>query len=81
MSEREWTVALAKRDFEVGQLKSFGFVRAPMGSGWIVMLRGVGFRGPLVDARQGAVRVFKTMDAAISAVEGIGFQVKVIESV
>ena len=70
------TMAQAKRDFEIGYLTAARLKRWPlMGSGWFVWLgEGMG-AGWLADARTKQPREFKSADAAISALEQIGFEV------
>ncbi len=72
----DFTMAQAKRDFHIGHMESFHFER-PLwaNSGWIVQLKAGAMRGPLVASRGVDARVFKTLDAAVSAVEQIGFKV------
>lgn len=70
-----WTMDLAKRDFQIGYLESFHIDRASMTTGWHVFLKGGTNRGPLVDAREKKPRLFKTLDAAVIALEKIGFKV------
>lgn len=72
----DWTMVQAKRDFEIGYLTDFHVTRAALGDGWNLMLRGGTNRGSLVDARSKSPRVFKTLDAAVSALEQIGFKVE-----
>jgi len=75
------TMAQAKRDFGIGYLRGFSILRdvADMSGnprGWNLDLEDInGRRGFLVDARTKTVRVFKTLDAAVAALEEIGFQV------
>jgi hypothetical protein len=71
-----WTVSQARRDFEIGYLTDFQIIRSPMNGGWNVMLRGGTNHGFLVDARARNARLFKTVDAAISEIERIGFVVE-----
>lgn len=73
------TVAHAKRNFEFGFLVGARLDRAP--DGWICLLSQKGYSIDLflLDARNHAPRVFKTLDAAISTVESIGFRVKRLE--
>lgn len=71
-----WTMAQAKRDFEIGYLTDFHIERAQMVAGWSVSLKGGTKRGHLVDARAKSARVFKTLDAAVLALEQIGFKVE-----
>lgn len=71
-----WTLALARRDYEIGYLEGWTIDREAMATGWIVILRGHGKMGPLVDARTKTERrIFVTLDAAVSALTTIGFQV------
>jgi len=71
-----WTMAQAKRDFQIGYLTDFQIQRAAMLSGWWVSLKGGTNRGHLVDARAKEPRLFKTLDAAVIALEQIGFKVE-----
>lgn len=77
MLHTKWTVAQAKRDFEIGYLTDFSFERVPLsvGAEWSIGLGGGSARGVLVDARSKTVRTFKSVDAAISVIESIGFRV------
>ena len=70
------TVAHAKRNFEFGFLTGFS-IDASAG-GWILLLRQKGYSIdlPLLDARHNEPRLFKTLDAAVSAAESVGFEVK-----
>lgn len=75
----EWTMAQAKRDFSIGYLTAFCFWRSDIDSqGWTVGLSGGSARGHLVDARSKQVRVFRSLDAAVRAVEEIGFECKAL---
>lgn len=69
------TVAHAKRNFEFGVLKGFS-IDVTIG-GWLVVLDQAGYsiRLPLLDARNHQPRVFKTLDAAVSAAASVGFNV------
>ena len=71
-----FTMALAKRDFQIGHMDTFSIQRAPMSTGWIVQLKAGTIQGPLLAARGGVAREFKTLDAAVAAVEQIGFKVE-----
>jgi len=72
-----WNTELAKRDFQLGYLSSFQLERAVMSEGWTIRLvHGANF-GPLTTARDPLnPRVFKTLDAAVAALEEIGFAVE-----
>ncbi len=65
------TLAQAKAFFEAGFLSGYLIVRHPDG-GWFVDLGKSGF---IVDARTKTRRIFKSLEAAVSALEQIGFQV------
>ena len=65
------TLAQAKAFFEAGFLSGYLIVRHHDG-GWFVDL---GKSGCIVDARTKTRRIFKSLDAAVSALEQIGFQV------
>jgi hypothetical protein len=71
----QWTMAQAKRDFMIGYLESYEIERAFIGQGWVVRFKGGTNRGPLVDARSHEARIFKTLDAAVVAIEQVGFRV------
>lgn len=78
----DWTMQDAKRDFERGLLRSACLVALPMASGWSVSIRstlGMDGCGCLLDARKREPRQFKTADAAIRAVQEIGFEVVKLE--
>lgn len=68
-------MAQAKRDFAIGYLTTYRITRIPMGREWGIQLGEGNGRGWLIDARTGAGREFKTLDAAVSALEQIGFEV------
>jgi hypothetical protein len=70
------TTPQAKRDFELGHLTKWHIERAPMAETWQVWL-GVGNgAGWLVSQRDKAnPRQFKTIDAAVAAIQEIGFMV------
>ncbi len=75
-----WTMAQAKRDFQIGYLEGFCFWRAlTEGEPWTVGLRGGTATGYLVDARTKQIREFKTLDAAVRSVEEIGFECKALQ--
>ena len=65
------TLAQAKAFFEAGFLSGYLIVKSTDG-GWFVDL---GKSGCIVDARTKTRRIFKSLDAAVSALEQIGFQV------
>lgn len=76
MKVDQWTMVQAKRDFAIGYLTEWRIEAAPMASrSWNVLLRAGTNRGPLVDARTKQARVFKTLDAAVSAITEVGFKV------
>lgn len=70
-----WTMAQAKRDFSIGYLTSFNIERNKLSGGWYVVLHGGSAVGPLLDVRSKEPRLFKTLDALVSAMEQIGFTV------
>lgn len=72
----DFTMLQAKRDFAIGYMDTFSIARAPMSAGWVVTLKAGTRRGPLVTARGDRAREFKTLDAAVSALEQIGFKVE-----
>jgi hypothetical protein len=77
--EREmegWTLDLAKRDFQLGIIKSF--VIAQEGDGWKIQLIArtatQTVTAPLVEARnKKKVRVYKHINSAINALREVGF--------
>lgn len=73
------TMAEAKRDFQGAYLRTF-YVLADLEPGcWNLDLEDInGRRGFLVDARTRQPRSFKTADAAITAANEIGFEVKAL---
>jgi len=72
-----YTMADAKRDFRLGFLDIYYLERNVLAPGWRIQL--VPARSsnshPLVDARSKEWRLFKTLDAAVAALEEIGFKV------
>lgn len=72
-----YTMAQAKRDFEIGYLTTWRIERQPMNDGnlWRVHLGSGMGAGFLVDVRTKEPRVFKTLDAAANAVEEIGIKI------
>jgi len=74
------TVAHAKRNFEFGFLTGFNLDRVP--GGWLCAIRQKGYTFDLflLDARNQQPRLFKTLDAAVSAAESVGFDVKSLRS-
>jgi hypothetical protein len=71
------TTPQAKRDFEIGYLNTFHLEKAPMADTWQVWLGAGNGAGWLVSQRDKVnPRQFKTIDAAISAIEEIGFKVE-----
>lgn len=74
----DFTMAQAKRDFFYGWLEGVRIVNLGNGLGWSVVIHsrlGMDGAGYLVDARSKKPRQFRTVDAAIAAVEQIGFRV------
>lgn len=74
----KYTVAQAKRDFDMGYLTQWHIDRAPLGRGWFVHLGSGNGRGVLVDTRSQEPRHFKSLDGAVSVVEGVGFEVNAL---
>lgn len=75
----DFTMAQAKRDFEHGYIKDWSIERFPIaGPGWFVMFRSMSgnILGWLIDAREKQPRQFKTLDAAVSSIEEVGFKVE-----
>jgi hypothetical protein len=69
-------VAKAKEYYELGLITRAGVVRDPWSTGWIVALSDEE-KGKAWDLRtaRGEVRLFKTLDAAISTIEEISGRV------
>lgn len=74
----KYTLAQARRDFDVGYLNRWHVERAPMGGGWYVHFGEGNGRGVLVDTRSHEPRAFRSLDSAISAIESTGFEVNAI---
>lgn len=75
-----YTMADAKRDFKMGYLAQYVIERNVLSAGWRVKLGPERNQvlHPLVDARTKQWRLFKSLDAAVSALEEIGFEVNVL---
>lgn len=72
-----YTTAQAKRDFSIGYLTDYHIQRFPMSTDWTIYFKISGNgSGYLVDARKKEPRHFKTLDAAVSALEEVGFKVE-----
>lgn len=85
MSSSSFTMAQAKRDFSIGHMDTFHIQRNvvdpfdhDLGEGWQVWLKAGTASGPLLAARGSKAREFKTLDAAIAALEQIGFKVETL---
>lgn len=79
------TTSEARRDFQHGLIRGFTIERVPMETRAIMVTllytgRATKDREPLGDTRSKKARMFKTYDAAVSALEQIGFNVAVIGS-
>lgn len=72
-----WTLAFSKSAYEVGIIDDAFLVRAAMEDGWNVLLVTVDKSSQhlLCDAHDKRPRLFKTLDAAVRAVESVGFKV------
>lgn len=72
-----YTISDAKRDFRLGYLGQCVIERSVLSAGWRVKVGPERNQvlHPLVDARSKEWRLFKSLDAAVSALESIGFQV------
>jgi len=75
-----YTMADAKRDFRLGYLGQYVIERNVLSPGWRVKIGPERNQvlHPLVDARSHEWRLFKTLDAAVSALEEIGFEVNIL---
>jgi hypothetical protein len=78
-----YTMAEAKRDFTNGHLVYWEIQRGILEPGWLVLFgeerrsdRSTAYY--LVDARSKEPRRFKTLDAAVAAIEDIGFEVNIL---
>lgn len=70
------TTPQAKRDFEIGYLTKWHIEKSPMGETWQVWLGAGMGAGWLVSQRDKTTpRQFKTLDAAVAAIEEVGFNV------
>ena len=69
------TMSQSKRDFSLGYLTEWRIERSIIGSGWRVFLGSGNAAGWLVDARTKEPRLFKTLDAVVSALNEIGFEI------
>lgn len=82
-----WTMAEAKKDFERGLLTGFQIFDSSAimknDQSWSVSFSSkLGVEGgALVDARTKQDRVFKTLDAAASAVRSVGFRAQSLQGV
>ena len=74
-------MAEAKRDFSRALLRDFEIERTPMADTWEIkfMDRVTGHWGYLLAAYPREVRRFKSIDAAVSAAEQIGFKVMILK--
>lgn len=75
-----YTMADAKRDFKMGYLAQYVIERNALAAGWRVKLGPERNQvlHPLVDARTKQWRLFKSLDAAVSSLEEIGFEVNIL---
>ena len=75
MIECNRTMDQARRDFAAGRLANAMLVRVPMSqSEWTIRLSGArGDTGMLLAVQNLEPQVFKTLDAAVKALEQIGF--------
>lgn len=75
-----YTMADAKRDFKMGYLAQFVIERNVLSPGWRVKIGPERNQvlHPLVDARTKQWRLFKSLDAAVSSLEEIGFEVNIL---
>ncbi|MBY7814406.1 plasmid replication protein RepB [Vibrio fluvialis] len=55
--------------FDAGSLKKAQIVRAPMGTGYILLID-----KHIVQAQRGGDRLFKSIDAAVESAHNIGFR-------
>lgn len=74
-----YTLDQAKRDRQLGYLVKYELHRQPLDrAGWSVLFSDGTNSGFLADARTKTTRVFKTLDAAVNAVEQVGFSVDLL---
>lgn len=83
MIECNRTMEQARRDYAAGRVVSAVLVRVPMSqTGWTIRLSGAkGDTGMLLSVQDLQPQVFASVDAAVSAIEQIGFsfsQLKVL---
>ena len=83
MIECNRTMEQARRDYAAGRVVSAVLVRVPMSqNGWTIRLSGAkGDTGMLLSVQDLQPQVFASVDAAVSAIEQIGFsfsQLKVL---
>lgn len=75
----DFTISQARRAFALGHVQRFMIARHELGLGWCVLIADKnGPHFPLVDARSKMMRVFKSLDSAVSAVVSIGFRAEVL---
>ncbi|MEO7496531.1 MAG: hypothetical protein ABIT83_10975 [Massilia sp.] len=75
MIECNRTMEQARRDFAAGRLKSAALLRVPMRQcEWTLRLAGAkGDAGMLLEVKTLGSQVFTSLDAAVAAIEEIGF--------
>ncbi len=72
----DYTLAIAKRDFQLGYLKEFRIQKSILSEYWnVYLISSKMTQGFLIDAREKKPREFCTIDAAVKAIEQIGFKV------
>ena len=74
----DFTMALAKRDFERGLLVGARIVSIIDGRWGVELISSLGVDGSgwLIDAKDHKTRQMRTLDAAVSALQQVGFDVK-----
>lgn len=75
MMREQVTVARAKHLRAIGFLTGAGLESVP-GAGWSVWVSGgSSYRAEVADARERAVRHFRTLDAAVACLRQVGYSV------
>lgn len=70
-----YTQSQARRDLKLGYLTRWRIDRASTDGCWVVMLGEGHSAGWLCETRNKALREFKSLDGAVSALQSIGFEI------
>lgn len=68
---KQITISVAKDYFSLGVISRFQLLRPPMDIGWTLFIEGKSGNSWTLATSRNEVRVFKTLDAAASAIEEI----------